>query len=89
MLPLPISSLATLLKVMPSAVAKYNAAVAKYNAAVAKYNAAVAKYNAAVVDASCSNSVRTYWWGEDWMSQGTRCLLLSLASSTDKVRLNK
>ena len=49
MLPLPISGLATLLKVMPSAVAKYNAAVAKYNAAVAKYNAAVVMPHAATM----------------------------------------
>ena len=40
-------------------------------------------------NASCSNSGRTYWWGEEWMSQGIQCLLLSLGSSTDKVWLSK
>ena len=40
MLPLPIYSVGTLVKVMPSAVAKSNAAVAKYNAAVVLPHAA-------------------------------------------------
>ena len=39
--------------------------------------------------ASCSISGHTYWWGEEWLSQGIQCLLLSLGSSTDKVWLSK
>lgn len=39
--------------------------------------------------ASCSNSKRTYWWGQDWIGEGLQCLLLSLDSSTDKVWLSK
>lgn len=40
--------------------------------------------------ASCSQQCdngRSSWWGEEWLVQGTQCLLSCLGSSTDKVWL--
>ncbi|KAL3153661.1 hypothetical protein ABBQ32_013262 [Trebouxia sp. C0010 RCD-2024] len=41
--------------------------------------------------ASCSQQCdngRSSWWGEEWLVQGTQCLLSCLGSSTDKVQWN-